>query len=149
LQEISKTSWHSLSAQKVAEILQTDPKQDLDLSEANIRLQKFGENTLSVKKESPAISFLLQFKQPLVLISAEDYNFQVFVDEKETEYDLVIHPNGPRIGLILLPNAEKVEIIGTKVIPEFGAIAGMILAVAIIEIIAISAKSRLSIISRI
>jgi len=69
LQEISKTSWHSLSAQKVAEILKTDPTQGLDLSEATNRLQKFGENTLSVKKEqSPAISFLLQFKQPLVLI---------------------------------------------------------------------------------
>jgi Ca2+-transporting ATPase len=69
LQETSKTSWHSLSVQKVAEILKTDPKQGLDLSEANNRLQKFGENTLSVKREqSPAISFLLQFKQPLVLI---------------------------------------------------------------------------------
>jgi len=51
LQETSKTSWHSLSAQKVAEIFKTDPKQGLDLSEANNRLQKFGENTLSVKKE--------------------------------------------------------------------------------------------------
>ena len=69
LQELSKTSWHSLSVQKVAEILQTDPIQGLDLNEANNRLQKFGENTLSVKREqSPAISFLLQFKQPLVLI---------------------------------------------------------------------------------
>lgn len=69
MQEISKTSWHSLSAQKVAEMLQTDPTQGLDLSEATNRLQKFGENTLSVKKEqSPAISFLLQFRQPLVLI---------------------------------------------------------------------------------
>ena len=69
MQEILKTSWHSLTTQKVAEILQTDPKRGLDLGEANIRLQKFGENTLSVKKEqNPAISFLLQFKQPLVLI---------------------------------------------------------------------------------
>lgn len=61
----------------------------------------------------------------------------------------MIHPNGPRIGLILPPNAEKVEIIGTKVIPEFGAIAGMVLAVTIISIIIVSAKSRLSIMSRI
>ena len=69
MQETSKISWHSLSAQKVAEILKTDPKQGLDLNEANDRLQKLGENTLSVKKEqNPAISFLLQFKQPLVLI---------------------------------------------------------------------------------
>ena len=41
-----------------------------------------------------------------------------------------------------------VEIIDGVVIPEFGTIAAMILAVAIISIIAISAKSRLSIIPR-
>ncbi len=41
-----------------------------------------------------------------------------------------------------------VEVIDGTVIPEFGTIAAMILAVAIISIIAISAKSRLSIIPR-
>ena len=69
MQELSKTSWHSLPVEQVAEMLRTDPKQGLSLSEGNNRLQKFGENTMSVKKEkSPIISFLLQFKQPLVLI---------------------------------------------------------------------------------
>ena len=41
-----------------------------------------------------------------------------------------------------------VEIIDGAVIPEFGAIAAMILAVAIISIIAVSARSRLSIMPR-
>ena len=69
LQELSKISWHSLPAEQVAEMLRTDPKQGLDSSEVNNRLQKFGENTISVKKEkSSIISFFLQFKQPLVLI---------------------------------------------------------------------------------
>ncbi|RDJ31634.1 MAG: PEFG-CTERM sorting domain-containing protein [Crenarchaeota archaeon] len=39
----------------------------------------------------------------------------------------------------------EVEIIDGRVIPEFGAIAALILAVAIISIIAVSARSRLSI----
>ena len=43
----------------------------------------------------------------------------------------------------------KIEIIGTHVIPEFGTIAMIVLAVAIVSIIAVSAKSRLSIIPRI
>lgn len=69
LQELSKSSWHSLSAERVAQILQTDPKQGLGVSEVNNRLQEFGENTISIKKEkSSAVSLLLQFKQPLVLI---------------------------------------------------------------------------------
>jgi len=42
----------------------------------------------------------------------------------------------------------EVEIIDGVVIPEFGAIAALILAVAIISIIAVSAKSRLSIMPR-
>jgi predicted secreted protein with PEFG-CTERM motif len=44
--------------------------------------------------------------------------------------------------------AEKIEVVGTFVVPEFGTIAVMILAVAIISIIAVSAKSRLSIMPR-
>ena len=41
-----------------------------------------------------------------------------------------------------------VEIADGLVVPEFGTIAAMILAIAIISIIAISAKSRLSIVPR-
>ena len=44
--------------------------------------------------------------------------------------------------------AEEIEIIGTWIVPEFGTIAAMILAVAIISIIAVSARSRLSIMPR-
>ena len=43
----------------------------------------------------------------------------------------------------------KIEIVGTYVIPEFGTIAMIVLAVAIVSIIAVSAKSRLSIVPRI
>lgn len=70
MQDTSETpQWHSLSVDRVAEILNTDPELGLDLNEANKRLQTFGENKISVKKtRNPAISFLLQFKQPLVLI---------------------------------------------------------------------------------
>jgi predicted secreted protein with PEFG-CTERM motif len=45
-------------------------------------------------------------------------------------------------------DSQQVEIEAGVVVPEFGTIAAMILAVAIISIIAISAKSRLSIIPR-
>jgi len=42
-----------------------------------------------------------------------------------------------------------IEIIGVSVVPEFGAIAGLVLAVAIISIIVLSAKTRLNIIPKI
>ena len=71
--------------------------------------------------------------------------FMVLVDGEEWD-DVEI--NGNEIIVMFLAGAEKIEIIGTYVIPEFGAIAALILAVAIISIIAVSAKSRLSIMPR-
>ncbi len=69
MQGTSKTSWHSLTVEQVTKILDVDPEQGLSPGDASVRLQKFGENTISVKKEKSSItSFLLQFKQPLVLI---------------------------------------------------------------------------------
>jgi predicted secreted protein with PEFG-CTERM motif len=71
--------------------------------------------------------------------------FMVLVDDEQWD-DAEI--NGNEITVMFLAGAEKIEIIGTHVIPEFGAIAALILAVAIISIIAVSAKSRLSIMPR-
>jgi len=71
--------------------------------------------------------------------------FMVLVDGEESD-DVEI--DGNTVTIMFLAGAEQIEIIGTFVIPEFGTIAAMILAVAIISIIAISAKSRLSIIPR-
>ncbi len=44
--------------------------------------------------------------------------------------------------------AERINIIGSFIIPEFGAIAMLILAAAVVAIIAVSARSRLSIMPR-
>jgi len=71
--------------------------------------------------------------------------FMVLVDGEEWD-DVEIVAN--KVTIMFPAGAEQIEIIGTFVIPEFGTIAAMILAVAIISIIAISAKSRLSIIPR-
>ena len=71
--------------------------------------------------------------------------FMVLVDGEEWD-DIEIVAN--KVTIMFPAGAEQIEIIGTYVIPEFGTIAAMILAVAIISIIAISAKSRLSIMPR-
>ena len=75
----------------------------------------------------------------------QDGIFMVLVDGEEWD-DVEIVAN--KVTVMFPAGAETIEIIGTYVIPEFGTIAAMILAVAIISIIAVSAKSRLSIIPR-
>jgi predicted secreted protein with PEFG-CTERM motif len=56
--------------------------------------------------------------------------------------------DSPNAGLINYQASAEVEIIDGHVIPEFGVIAAMILAVAIISIIVVTAKTRLSIVPR-
>jgi len=77
--------------------------------------------------------------------STQEGIFMVLVDGEESD-DAEI--NGNTVTVPFFAGTEQIEIIGTFVIPEFGTIAAMILAVAIISIIAISAKSRLSIVPR-
>jgi predicted secreted protein with PEFG-CTERM motif len=77
--------------------------------------------------------------------AVQDGIFMVLVDGEEWDDVEII---GNEVTVMFPAGTELIEIIGTFVIPEFGTIAAMILAVAIISIIAISAKSRLSIIPR-
>jgi len=78
-----------------------------------------------------------------------DDEFFVLVDGEEVNFEESVTESKRTLTVSFPANAEEVEIIGTFVVPEFGTIAAMILAVAIISIIAVSAKSRLSIMPRI
>ena len=77
-----------------------------------------------------------------------DDDYFVLVDGEEVDFDETTTSTDRTLTIGFPAGAEEIEIIGTFAIPEFGAIAALILAVAIISIIAVSAKSRLSIMPR-
>ena len=81
-------------------------------------------------------------------INGGDDEFFVLVDGEEVDFEEIVTSVDRTLTIDFHAGTEQIEIIGTFVIPEFGTIAAMILAVAIISIVAISAKSRLSILSR-
>ena len=81
-------------------------------------------------------------------INGGDDEFFVLVDGEEVDFEEIRTSVDRILTIDFLTGTEQIEIIGTFVVPEFGTIAAMILAVAIISIVAISAKSRLSIQSR-
>ena len=81
-------------------------------------------------------------------INSEDDQFFVLVDGEEVDFEEIATSTERTLIINFLAGAEEIEIIGTFVIPEFGTIAAMILAVAIISIVAISAKSRPGMLSR-
>jgi len=75
----------------------------------------------------------------------EDGTFAVIADNQEMEdYTQV----GNTLTIPCMAGTEKIEIHGSWAIPEFGVIAAMILAVAIISIIMVTAKTKLSIVPR-
>ncbi len=81
-------------------------------------------------------------------INGGDDDFFVLIDGEEVDFDEITTSTDRTLTIVFPAGAEEIEIIGTFVVPEFGTIAAMILAVATISIIAISAKSRLSIMPR-
>ena len=81
-------------------------------------------------------------------IGDDDDDYFVLVDGEEVDFDETTTSTARTLVISFPAGAEEIEIIGTHVVPEFGAIAALILAVAIISIIAVSAKSRLSIMPR-
>jgi len=75
----------------------------------------------------------------------EDGTFVVMADNQEMEdYTQV----GNTLTIPCVAGTEKIEIHGSWAIPEFGVIAAMILAVAIVSIIVVTAKTKLSIVPR-
>ena len=75
----------------------------------------------------------------------EDGTFVVIVNNQEMQDFTQV---GNTLTIPCVVGTEKIEIHGSWAIPEFGVIAVMILAVAIISIIVVTAKTKLSIVPR-
>ena len=72
-----------------------------------------------------------------------DASFFILVDGEEALFEETISETERIISVNFPAGTEKVEIIGTFVIPEFGTIAMMILVVSIVSLIVFSSKSAL------
>ena len=81
---------------------------------------------------------------PRNVIDTNEGGFFVLVDGEETNHDSASTDDAWTLVIPFYNGSEEIEIIGTFVIPEFGTIAAMILVVAIVSIIVITSKSRLS-----
>lgn len=80
--------------------------------------------------------------------SGSEDTFIVLVDGEERDFAESSTDALRSLSIGFEAGAEQIEVIGTCVIPEFGTIAVVILAVAVVAIVAMTARSRLSIPSR-
>ena len=83
-----------------------------------------------------------------VLPEGGDDSYFVLVDGEERDFDETKTDMDRTLTISFEKGTEQIEIIGTFVVPEFGTVAALILAVAVISIIAVSARSRLSVLPK-
>ena len=79
-----------------------------------------------------------------IITPFDDDSYFVLINSEEVEFEQM----GRTLHIDYEAGTEKIEIVGSHVVPEFGTIAMIILAVAIVSIIAITTKTRTSLIPK-
>ena len=79
-----------------------------------------------------------------IITPFDDGSYFVLVENEEVDFEQM----GRTLHIEYGAGAETIEIVGSHVVPEFGTIAMIILAVAIVSIIAITAKTRTTLIPK-
>jgi len=79
-----------------------------------------------------------------IITPFDDGSYFVLVDSEETEFEQM----GNTLHIEYSAGAEKIEIVGSHVVPEFGTIAMIVLAVAIVSIIVLTTKTRATLIPK-
>jgi predicted secreted protein with PEFG-CTERM motif len=79
-----------------------------------------------------------------IITPFDDGSYFVLINNEEIEFEQM----GRTLHIEYGAGTEKIEIVGSHVVPEFGTIAMIVLAVAIVSIIAITAKTKTSLIPK-
>ena len=103
------------------------------------------DSTLEIHMEATHDGILTITLHEEVIKPFGDGTFFVFVNGEEVQ-DFV--QDGNTLIIPCKAGDEKIEIVGSWAVPEFGTIAAMILVVAIVAIIAVSAKTKLSLVPK-
>ena len=99
----------------------------------NIQASSDGQITLNIPRS------VLDAKS-----GTNDNSFAVLIDGEEVQQFTDSPTADTRdVTIPFQAGSEKIEIVGTQIVPEFGPIAALVLAIAIISIIAVSAKTGL------
>lgn len=103
--------------------------------------------SMSINEERKSLEIIMEgvpkktdfwVRIPEDVLYAEGEKFTVIVDGVDTGYDLMKFPNDYVVGFVISEDTEYIEIIGTRVIPEFGVITILIFGLSIIGIICLT-----------
>jgi len=115
---------------------------EVDVNKVGENLPKLASMNINAERKSIEITMdsvpsnnVFWLRLPLEVLSAENAQYQLFIDGIDTQYDLTKFPQDYAIGMMIPKDAKHIEIIGTQVIPEFGAISIVIFGISIIGIL--------------
>jgi predicted secreted protein with PEFG-CTERM motif len=107
-------------------------------------------SSMNINEERKSIEIIMEnvpektdfwVRTPQDVLYAEGEKFTVLVDGVDTGYDLMKFPNDYVVGFIISENTKNVEIIGIRVIPEFGGLTILVLAISVMGIIYLARKN--------
>jgi predicted secreted protein with PEFG-CTERM motif len=120
------------------------------ISGGNVKTMTIDTQSLSVIASINSTSdgtITLQLPRALIdakTNSGQDDAFIILIDGAEVKPQSESSDNNFRnLTIQFLKGDQDIEIIGTQIVPEFGPIAALVLAIAIVSIIAVSAKTGL------
>jgi predicted secreted protein with PEFG-CTERM motif len=105
-----------------------------------VSVQTTGEGSLTVTLPRGMIDAKIQ---------GQDGKFAVLTEGQESDFEETSTTTADRtLSIPFTDGTTQIEIVGTFAIPEFGPIASIVLVIAIVSIITVSAKTRLGFMSR-
>lgn len=112
---------------------------DVDLATLTVTLGSTSNGSLRIELTRATMQALTVANQPT---GGDDISYEVFVDTiPSNDTDEETATSAARIlNIPFEAGAEDIDIVGTWIIPEFGAIAAIVLAVAIVGIIVATAR---------
>jgi predicted secreted protein with PEFG-CTERM motif len=121
---------------------------EVDVKKTEVELPKLvtmninqERKSLEITMESVPSNNVLWLRLPLEVISAEKAQYRLVIDGVDTKYDLTKFPDQYALGMIIPKDTKHIEIIGTYVVPEFGAFSIIILGISFIMIIYFARKT--------
>ncbi|MGI0065381.1 MAG: PEFG-CTERM sorting domain-containing protein, partial [Nitrosotalea sp.] len=112
-------------------------KADIQSKSLIVSIQTTGDGVLTVTLPRALINATLPNSQ-------QDDKYIALVDGQEADFQETSTTTTDRtLSIPFTDGTQEIEIIGTQIVPEFGPIAALVFAIAIVSIIAVSAKTGL------
>ena len=106
-----------------------------------------GRKSIEITMESVPERTDFWVRIPQEMLYAENENYLVLVDGVETKYGVMKFPDDYVVSFVITETTKDIEIIGTKIVPEFGMLSIAVLGISTLGMFYFIQRSKLKIYS--